>query len=109
MPVKVIAAVPFAPELNVSPAMPARVITPFVPVSVTRTVFRSESSTMAMRLPVPDEKTSAVSSLVACATGTVFTGASFTGVMVTNEVRGTLKLAGTPSSVATTVMRRSIR
>ena len=46
------------------------------------------TSAMEIRLPLAAEKTSAVSSLVVCAPGTVFTGASLTAltVMVTVSV-----------------------
>jgi hypothetical protein len=65
VPVNVIvpSAVP-SPALNVSPPMPARVMTPLVAVSTTCTGFVPASSVIEIALPLPAENTSAVSSLV---------------------------------------------
>src|SRR2546428_45419 len=90
VPVKVIvaSAVP-SPEENVSPLVPGSVITPLVPVSVTcAELDPASTSLIEIRLPLPDEKTRAVSSFVLCAAGTLLTGASLTAltVMATESV-----------------------
>ena len=81
VPRTVIVAVPSAPAWKARPAVPARVSVPLVTVRVT-SIRLAPASTSAIetRLAVPAENTSAVSSLVACAAGTVLTGASLTAV-----------------------------
>ena len=90
VPVNVIvpSAVP-SPTLKLRPVMPLSVIVPLVAVSVTWTEDEAAStSLMLIWLELPLEKTSAVSSLVLWAAGTVLTGASFTAltVMATESV-----------------------
>ena len=100
----VASAVP-SPAVKVSPPVPDKVMPPLVTARVTCTVAASTSATL-MRLPLAAENTRAVSSLVVCAAGTVFTGASFTAVTVTVavcDVLFTLSLAR-----ATTVTDRSV-
>ena len=76
-------AVPLAPPTNVRPASPDRLKVPLVTVSWVCTVAAPASTSLIeMRFPLPAEKTSAVSSLVVCAAGTLFTGASLTALTV---------------------------
>jgi hypothetical protein len=81
VPLNVIVAVPLAPALKLRPPMPDSDSVPFVLLICTCTVAASGSATL-MALPLPLENTSAVFCGVACAPGTVFTGGSFTAVML---------------------------
>src|SRR5215813_5260477 len=79
LPVTVTVPVPL--PLTVSPAVPARVSTPLVAASVTCTLeLPASTSAMEMALPLATEKVSVPSSFMLCAAGTLFTGASSTGV-----------------------------
>jgi hypothetical protein len=81
VPRTVIVAVPSAPAWKARPAVPASVSVPLVTARVTSTRLAPESrSAIETWLPLPALKTSAASSFRVCATGTVFTGASFTAV-----------------------------
>ena len=84
VPRKVIvaSAVP-SPAVKLRPVVPASVRLPLVTLSVTW-LFAPAASRSAIEiwLPLADEKTLAVSSLVLCAPGTVLTGASLTAVTV---------------------------
>ena len=71
---------------------------PFVPVSVTCIApAPASTSLIAIRLPVPAEKTRLVSSATVCAAGTVFTGASSTAVTVIATV--SVSESGPPAPV----------
>ena len=77
--------------------MPASVIVPLVAVNVTCTLLAPAStSAIEIRLPLPEENTSAVSSLVLCAAGTVLTGASLTALTVMAAVSVALEKAVVP-------------
>src|SRR5882724_9205196 len=101
VPVTVTVPVPL-PE-TVRPAVPARVSTPLVAASVTWTLLLPAStSAMEMALPAAAENVSVPSSFMACAAGTVLTGASFTAltVMATESV--------SPSAPPEPVLPRSL-
>src|SRR5882672_10581155 len=101
LPVTVTVPVPL-PE-TVSPDVPASVSTPLVAASVTWT-FELPASTSAieMALPAAVLKVSVPSSFMACATGTVFTGASFTALTVMATV------SVSPSAPPEPVLPRSL-
>src|SRR5882724_6004307 len=81
--VPVTVTVPVQLPETVRPDVPARVSTPLVAASVTWTLLLPAStSAMEMALPAAVLKVSVPSSFMACATGTVFTGASFTALTV---------------------------
>ena len=74
---------------------------PLVTVSWTCTLAPPASTSLIeTRLLLPAEKTSAVSSLVDCAAGTLFTGASSIALTVIATVSTSVRL---PASVAVTV------
>jgi hypothetical protein len=76
----------------------ASVSVPLVALSVTRTgLAPASTSEIEIRLPLPEEKTRAVSSLVACGPGTALTGASLTGLtLIATEL---VALSGPPAPV----------
>ena len=76
MPDRVRVELPLAPELIVAPPARLTFSVPFVTVSC---VVERLPSTSFTETPLIE---SAVSSLTVCATGTVFTGPSFTGLTV---------------------------
>ena len=87
VPVKVRLALPSAPPVSVMPAVPPRVSTPFVTVSVTcSALLAASTSPTLIALPFAALNTSAVSSPTTCAAGTVFSGASLTAVTLMRAV-----------------------
>src|SRR5882724_5567837 len=81
--VPVTVTVPVPLPLTVRPAVPASVSTPLVAASVTWTFEPPASiSALEMALPLSLQNVSVPSSFMAWATGTVFTGASFTALTV---------------------------
>ncbi len=81
-PLKVAVVSPLpVPAEKLKPEIPASVKVPLVAVRVTSSTLLSTSVT-EIAFPLATEKTSAVSSLVFCATGTVLTGASLTALTV---------------------------
>ena len=105
VPVKVIvaSAVP-SPTVKARPAVPESVNVPLVTVSVTWTAFvPASTSATEIWLPLPLEKTNGVFWLVLCGPGTVFTGASFTALIVMPRVAGVLVLL--PSSAMKVIVR----
>src|SRR4029453_9433088 len=101
VPVKDIdaSAVP-SPVMKLKPVSWASVSTPLLAVSVTRTLFPAASiSPMLIWLPLPDEKTRLVSSLVLWAPGTVLIGASLTAFTVMLAVAVALLKAVIPPLV----------
>src|SRR5882724_6423846 len=101
LPVTVTVPVPL--PLTVRPAVPASVSTPLVAASVTWTLLLPAStSAMEMALPAAVLKVRAPSSFMACATGTVFTGASFTALTVMATV------SVSPSAPPEPVLPRSL-
>jgi hypothetical protein len=104
VPVKVMVAseVP-SPTLKVSPVVPDRVVVPLVLTSWTCTGLEAASaSLMEMRLPLPEENTSADAD-VDCTPGALLTGASLTAVRV--MVRLAVLLLKTPSLAARVTVR----
>ena len=86
-PVNVIVGSPTpSPTEKVKPVVPLRIIVPLVAVSVTCTAEEPASASLMLIRLIPAWKNRAVSSFVVCAPGTVFTGASFTGVMLIRAV-----------------------
>ncbi len=71
-----------SPVVNVSPVVPASVSAPLVTATVIVSVASSTSATV-IALPLAVENTRGVSSFVACAPGTAFTGASSAPWIVT--------------------------
>lgn len=105
VPVKVIveSEVP-SPTVKASPPVPDNEIAPLVPVNVIcNEAVPASTSLIEIRLPLPTEKTRAVSSLVDCVTGTVLIGASLTLIAeLPKSVIPVVPVA--PTSVATAVV-----
>src|SRR5882724_5132421 len=101
LPVTVTVPVPL--PLTVRPDVPARVSTPLVAASVTWTFeLPASTSAMEMALPAAVLKVSVPSSFMACATGTVFTGASLMALTVMATV------SVSPSAPPEPVLPRSL-
>jgi hypothetical protein len=82
-------AEPLAPVTKVNPVVPDKVNLPWLTLSVIcSTPPLASTSNATMRLPLAAEKTSDVLTVVACAPGTMLTGASLTDVTFIVIVRG---------------------
>jgi hypothetical protein len=86
--------------LKVSPLVPLSVRLPLAALNVTCTSFDPTSkSLIEIRLPLPLEKISAVSSATLWAPGTLLSGASLTGVTFTVSVLEVASRSVPPSAV----------
>jgi len=96
LPVTVTVPVPL--PLTVRPDVPARLRMPLVTASVTWTLaLPASTSLIEIALPVAVLNVSVPSSFIVCAAGTLFTGASFTGLTVIATV--SVSLSGPPEPV----------